>query len=66
MNAASEEKKNSTCMAQVLLLQWNSWDCIATYFGVHYLGAVAVMATPTHVERKYLIKYAACKAVVVP
>jgi len=51
---------------KVLLLQWNSWECVVAYFGTHYLGAVAVMSLPTHHERRYLIKYTACKAIVAP
>jgi len=51
---------------KVLLLQGNSFQCVAAYWGTHYLGAVAVMATPTHVERKYLIKYTDCRAIVAP
>lgn len=49
---------------KVLLLQWNSWECVAAYWSAQYVGAACVMATPTHVTRKYLIKYSACKAIV--
>jgi len=51
---------------KVLLLQWNSWECAVAYFGTHYLGAVAIMSIPTHHERRYLVKYTACKAIVAP
>jgi len=52
--------------SKVLLLQWNSWQCCVAYWGVHCIGAVAVMAVPMHVERKYLLKYTGCRAVVAP
>jgi len=51
---------------KILVLQWNSWPCVVSYWGGHYVGAVPVMSIPTHVERKYLIKYTACRAVVAP
>lgn len=51
---------------KILVLQWNSWPCVVAYWGGHYIGAVPVMSIPTHVERKYLIKYTACRAVVAP